>query len=167
MLGLLERVIGMWADDKMALRDIETVLRDEGFDISKSAIQRSLQSYESVAGKHKQAMDEAKVLMDTVRDSPNTDLLETVTAIMSGKMLGFAKSIDEVGFDDPGKFIESLSSLARAQTNMGRLRMEYQKGFDAAKKEFFKELSAQLKPEPELLQRLRTIVNQVKAPKKK
>ncbi|MCG7551353.1 phage protein Gp27 family protein [Pseudoalteromonas sp. Of7M-16] len=166
MLGILERVIKMYAEDKMEIRAIETILKAEGYDVSKSAIQRSLKSYEEVAAQHRQVLDEAKLLMDTVKNTPNTDIFESVHSIMAGKMLGFAKSLDELDFSNPEKFIASLADLSRAQVNIGRLRMEYEKGFAAAKKQFLRELAEELKTEPDLLKKLRDIVKRINAESK-
>ncbi|NOU49976.1 DUF3486 family protein [Pseudoalteromonas sp. JBTF-M23] len=163
MLGLLERVIRMYTEDKMEIRVIEQVLKAEGFDVSKSSIQRSLKSYEEVAAQHQQVLDEAKLLMETVKNTPNTDIFESVNSIMAGKFLEFAKSMDGLDFTSPEKFIASLADLSRAQANLGRLRMEYEKGFEAAKSKFLKELAGQLKSEPELLQKLREIVSRISA----
>ncbi|TQF71783.1 phage protein Gp27 family protein [Pseudoalteromonas luteoviolacea] len=166
MLGILERVIKMYTEDKMEIRTIETILNAEGYDVSKSAIQRSLKSYEEVAAQHQLVLEEAKLLMDKVKNTPNTDIFEAVQSIMAGKMLGFAKSLDDLDFSNPEKFIASLADLSRAQVNIGRLRMEYEKGFAAAKKQFLRELAEQLKAEPDLLKKLRDIVKQLNAESK-
>lgn len=163
MLGLVERVIGMYHNDNMEVRAIEAVLKAEGFEVGKSSIQRTIRSYEDVAQKHQQALDEAQILIEKVKNTPNTDILEAINGIASTKLLDFIKSVDDFDFKDPLKFIDSLSQLSRAQVNMGRLRMEYEKGFEAAKKEFLQQLAEQLKSEPELLQKLRDIVQTLKA----
>lgn len=140
LYGLLERIIEMFEREKMPIRDIELVLREEGFDISRAAIQRSLKKNEDVALNLKRAMDESRMLLKELQDNPGTDMMEVIHHILANKLSEYVRSIDELEFKDAGELIESVASISRAQVNVGRLKMEFQAGVKAAKKALEAEL---------------------------
>lgn len=158
LYDIVERIVGMYHDDKLEIREIESRLRDEGYDISRGSIHRTLKDNKKVAEDYRRAVAEAQVLIETVRDNPNTDVLETTTSLLAQKFLEFAKSMDAVDFDDPAKFAESLSRIARSQAQLGKLRMDYQKGFEEAKNKVMNALADALKDKPGLLGELRLVV---------
>ena len=91
LLGLVERIIEMYENDKMIIQDIEAALRDDGYDISREAIRRSLKTSKNVAAQYKKAATEAKVLIDTVRDNPNTDVVEITTNLLAKQLFDFVQ----------------------------------------------------------------------------
>lgn len=140
LLGLLERVVEMFERDKMPIRDIEMVLREEGFDISAGSIQRSLKKNEDIAVNYKRALDESRMLLDEIKDNPGTDILELTQQMLGQKLSEYVRSIDGLEFKDAGELIEAVASISRAQVNVGRLKMEFQAGVKAAKKALETEL---------------------------
>ncbi|TNI52955.1 hypothetical protein CF126_19585 [Aeromonas dhakensis] len=140
LYGLLERIIEMFEREKMPIRDIELVLREEGFDISRAAIQRSLKKNEEVALNYKRALDESRMLLQEIQDNPGTDILELTQQMLGQKLSEYVRSIDELEFKNAGELIESVASISRAQVNVGRLKMEFQAGVKAAKKALEAEL---------------------------
>lgn len=140
LYGLLERIIEMFEREKMPIRDIELVLREEGFDISRAAIQRSLKKNEDVALNYKRALDESRMLLQEIQDNPGTDILELTQQMLGQKLSEYVRSIDELEFKNAWELIESVASISRAQVNVGRLKMEFQAGVKAAKKALEAEL---------------------------
>ena len=49
LMGIIERIVEMYESDKKSVQEIEDVLREEGYDISREAIRRSLKTSKSVA----------------------------------------------------------------------------------------------------------------------
>ena len=158
MMGLLERIFEMSSRDKLTIEQITNELQADGYDISRGAIQRSLKSSKEVAKLYQDTLTETKVLIDAVRENPNTDVIEVTSALMSGKLFEFVKGIDELEFKDAEGVSTAISRMAESQTKIARLRLTYQKGADAAKKAVLAALQAELKNHPDLLDRLTTIV---------
>lgn len=158
-MGIIERIVQMYEEDKMTIKDIETTLQEEGFDISREAIRRSLKTSKSVATQYKKAATEAKVLIDTVRDNPNTDVVEITTNLMTKQIFDFVQSIDEVTFENPNELILAINRLSSAQTRIARQRLTYQNGYNKAKADILSRLQNELKQYPEILGKLTLIVS--------
>ncbi len=162
LLGLVERVIEMWDRDKMTHREIEAVLRREGFDVSRGAIQRTLKEYKDVAETFQRGLREAEKLIEAVKAHPNTDIVELSSTLLAQHILDYVKDIDGLEFADGAELSKAIARLSRAQVNVARLRLEHTKGFDAAKKAVLAELGRELSREPGLLEKLSAVVERLK-----
>jgi len=158
MLDLSERIIRMYTQQHMTCASIAETLQDEGYDLSREAIRRSVKSSKQVAKKFLEATEEAKILVDAVRSNPNTDVLEATTTLLARRIFEFVRDVDDMDFDDPAKLTHALASLASSQTKVAKLRLDYQKGFDAAKKAILEKMKEELAQYPDLLQKLTAIV---------
>lgn len=162
LFGLVERVVKLWEEGK-TLQEIEQILRSEGYDISREAIRRKLKSVREVAEVYRRSVEEAKVLLEEVRNNPNTDVVEVVTSLLAHHLMNFTKEIENIDFDDPMKFIEAVRKLSDAQVRVARLRLDYQRGFEAAKKEIIDAVSRELSKNQELRSKLINIINMIEA----
>jgi hypothetical protein len=162
LYGLLDRVIYLYEQEKKSIAEIEQILRAEGYDISRESIRRKIKSSREIAEVYRKSLEEAKVLIDAVRSNPNTDVIEVTSSLLAHKLFEFSKTVEELDFQSAEEFIRAVQRLADAQVKVARLRLDYQKGFEAAKKEIIQALSLELAKEPELLRKLKEIINNVK-----
>lgn len=158
LLDLTERIIKLYTVDHKTIVEIEELLRGEGIDISREAIRHSVKSSKEVAQKFSEATAEAKILIDTVRNNPNTDVLEATTTLLSRHLFEFVRSVDNLDFDDPVALANAVSTLSTSQAKIAKLRMDYEKGFEAAKKAVLDALKAELKAYPDIAEKLAVIV---------
>ena len=163
LYGLLDRIIRLYEDEKKTIADIEAILRAEGYDISRESIRRKLKSSKEIAEVYRKSIEEAQILIDAVRNNPNTDVIEVTLSLLAHKLFEFTKTVEELDFQDADEFIKAVQRLADAQVKVARLRLDYQKGFEAAKKEILRMLSLELSKDHELLKKLTDIINRVKA----
>lgn len=163
LLGLIERIVDMYETQKLSVQDIEDALREEGYDISREAIRRSLKSSKSVAAQYTKAATEARVLIDAVRDNPNTDVVEITTNLLTKQVFDFVQSIDSLDFDDPSDVITAVNKLATAQTRIARQRLTFQNGYNTAKKDLISRLQQELKKYPEVLEKVVSIASALEA----
>jgi Zn-dependent M32 family carboxypeptidase len=163
LLGLSERVIHLYNSEHKTLEEIEQILRSEDFDVSREAVRRVVKDSREVASQYQAALCETKVLIDTVRENPNTDVIEATTAILTQHLFSYIKSIQDFDFKDPGEVVAAVNRMAQAQTQIAKLRLTYQKGFDQAKKAILASLNDELKSHPDLLERLTLIVGSLEA----
>ncbi|RKY65259.1 MAG: hypothetical protein DRQ02_10460, partial [Candidatus Latescibacterota bacterium] len=96
--GLVEQVLALYEEGK-TIAEIEQILRSKGYDISRESIRRRIKSAKEVANIYKRSLEEAKVLLETVRDNPNTDVVEVTNSLLAHKLFEFAKSVEELDFD--------------------------------------------------------------------
>lgn len=164
LYGLVERVVELYESGK-TLQEIEAILRAEGYDISRESIRRKLRSIKEVAEVYKRSLEEAKVLLETVQNNPNTDVIEVTNSLLAHKLFEFAKSVEELTFEDPSSFVKAVRQLAEAQVKVAKMRLDYQKGFEAAKKEIMREISRELEKEKDLRDRLLALIEKIEVEK--
>jgi replicative DNA helicase len=163
LLDLTERIIQLYTQDHKTLVEIEAILRGEGIDISREAIRRSVKGSKEVAREFQESIAEAKILLDTVRENPNTDVIEATTALLSRRLFEYMKSVEEISFEDTGELATAINRIAQSQTQIAKLRLTYQKGFESAKKVILSSLKDELTAHPDLLERLSSIVTGLEA----
>lgn len=161
---LTGRIIEMYDRDKLTIAKIAEALRADGVKISRESVRRSLKSSKELAADLRKTTEEARVLIDAVRENPNTDIAEAVTVRFAGLLLRESQEIDSLEFADPGEAVLAASRLANAQAKLGSVRMKYQNGYEAAKKEVLAALKRELRSEhPDILERLTMIVGGLEA----
>lgn len=161
--NLTERVVRLYQEGKTIV-EIADILKTEGYDTSREGVRRAVRSAKDLAVDLKKATEEARVMMDAVRSSPNTDLAEAVLTRFASLLLQESSAIEELGSDDPMVYIDAISKVANAQAKLGTVRMKYQSGFEAAKQAVLEALKTELKNHPDILERLETIVTGLEAP---
>ncbi len=161
---LIERIVSMHDDDKMTHVQIAEALRAEGIDISREAIRRSYKTAKEQAGDLKAVSEEARVMLEAYRASPNTDIAEAVIAKFTGLLYREVQGIESIEFDDPGEAALAIGRMATAQTRVASLRLKYQNGFEAAKKAVLDTLKQELRNHPDVLERMTMLVGGMEAP---
>lgn len=162
LLGLVDRVVKLYEQGK-TLKEIEAALRAEGYDVSRESIRRKLRSVQEVAEQYRRSLEEARVLLEAVRDNPNTDVTEYTISALGSLLFRYVKGIEDLDFQDPESLIKAVKQLTEAQVKVAGLRLKYQDGFEAAKRAVMEAIAEELKKEPELLQRLREVIERVEA----
>lgn len=124
LYDLVERIIYMYHKEKKQIREIESILKAEGYDISKSSIHRALKGYNDVAKELLEIKEEVKALMESVKENPATDTLEIIVSLVSTRLVKFIKDIEGFEFDDPNELIQSIYKLSTAAEKLQRYREE-------------------------------------------
>jgi hypothetical protein len=158
LYDLVDRILELYTKDKLNIREIEAQLKSEGYEISREAIRRSLKSSKEIAADLQATIAEAKVMIDTVRANPNTDVAEAVVTRLGGLLLRESQNIDALQFEDPGEAVLAAGRLANAQAKLASVRMKYQDGYEAAKRAVIDMLKAELSSDPDLAAKLSTVV---------
>lgn len=158
LYDLVDRILELYTRDKLNIREIEAKLQAEGFEISREAIRRSLKSSREIAADLQNTIAEARVMIDTVRANPNTDVAEAVVTRLGGLLLRESQNIDALEFATPGETVLAAGRLANAQAKLASVRMKYQDGFEAAKRAVIDALKVELSSDPDLAQRLAAVI---------
>jgi hypothetical protein len=124
LYDLVERIIYLYENEKMTIRDIEALLRAEGYDISKSSIHRTIKSYTELAEEYKRTAEETKALIEALRDQPASYQMEAILTMLVSKVFNFVRSIEELEFEDPHELVLALNRLASSVEKMQRYREE-------------------------------------------
>ena len=126
--------------------------------MSKSGIHRSIKTSKAAADKYQKDLDEARILMEAVKGKPNTDVVEVAASLLSQNLLKTVRNVDGLEFETAGDLVDAVQKMAKAQVNLSKFRLDFEKGFEAAKAEVLKGLAADLKDKPEVLAQIRQTV---------
>lgn len=121
---LIDRIIYMYHEEKKGIRTIANILQAEGYDISKSSIHRTLKSYADAAREFQEIYEEAKVLVEALKEKPASDVMEGITKILANRLFRFVKDIEAMDFEKPEELILSIDRLAKAIERLERYRAE-------------------------------------------
>ncbi len=158
LLDLTDRILELYTRDKLTMREIADQLQVEGYEISREAVRRSIKDSKELAADMRKSIEEARVMIDAVRDNPNTDLTEAVVTRFAGLLLRDSQEMDELNMD-PGDAILAAGRLANAQAKLGSVRLKFQNGYEAAKKDVIAKLKRDLAADPDLAARLVALVS--------
>ena len=120
---IIEKIGKLYLEGK-TVRQIAKILQDEGYEISKTAVWNAVRDYKKVAQEYKKAYEEAKALIDVVRETPNTDVLESATSLLAKKILDATLAIDQIK-GSPHRLIDSLYKLSSSHTRIAGLRLKF------------------------------------------
>ena len=124
MYDLVNRIIYLYEKEKMKVKDIESLLRSEGYDISKSSIHRTIKTHQQLAEEYKRTAEEVKALIEALKNLPATDMMEAIHAHLTTKLLEFTKQIESLAFDDPVDFVNAVSKLSKSLESLQKYREE-------------------------------------------
>ena len=155
--ALTERVVRLYQEGKTIAQIAET-LKAEGYETSREGVRRAVKNAREMALELKKATEEARVMMEAVRNSPNTDLAEAVLTRFASLLMRESSALEGMSLEEPMEYIEAISKVANAQAKLGSVRMRYQNGFEAAKQAVLEALRVELKNHPDILERLERIV---------
>lgn len=164
LLGLVERIVHLYEDEKKPILEIEKILRDEGIDISRESIRKTVKTNKKITAEVVKAREEVKALIDTIRDNPATDIHEAAIDFAITKAFEYIKQIDSIDFKDIGEVSDLLNSLTRSKAQIVKLRMDHHAMFDKAKDLIIGELKKAIGENPVLYEQLFTIVKNLEAP---
>lgn len=154
-LGIVERIIDLYTRDKLKSDDIAKELEKEGIKLSSRSIRRTIRTNKEAAVQLRKAQEETEILLDSIKDTAGTDLVDAANQLVARKLVDYIKDLDDLDFDDPKDLFSALSAVTSGTVGIGRLKMEFTRGVKAAKADLKKELTKMLaESDPELLIRL-------------
>ena len=121
---LIDRIIYMYHEEKKDLKTIANILQAEGYDISKSSIHRTIKSYSDAAKEFQEIYEEAKVLVETLKEKPASDVMESITKILANRLFRFVKDIEAMDFENPDELILSIERLSKTIERLEKYRAE-------------------------------------------
>ncbi|MFZ8861404.1 MAG: phage protein Gp27 family protein [Thermocrinis sp.] len=121
LYDLIQRIVYLYEEEKKDFRTIASLLRSEGYDISRSSIHRAYKDYKELAKQYNEWWDKIKILVEQTQNKPTSFMLSALVSILTQHVLEFVKDIDFMEFDDPGELIKAVKEL----TQMAKSLEEY------------------------------------------
>ena len=130
--GLVERIVEMFYEQKMSQRDIAAVLKDEGYDVSKSGVGRVLLDHAGQMKAYKEAAMEATAIVKELKTQSGLDIAEATSQILQTKLLEAVKNVDTSELDemDLEKLFSAVHKNATNQVQIARVKLEYERGYN-------------------------------------
>jgi len=85
LYDIIQKIIYLYENEKKDFRTIESILRTEGYDISKSAIHRAYKDYSEAAELYNKWWDKIEILVQQTQNKPTSFMLSSLVAILTQK----------------------------------------------------------------------------------
>jgi hypothetical protein len=158
------KVDDLLADTSYTYLDISDWLKEQGYDVSKSAVGRYALRTNNATKRLLEAQQQAKALVNVVKNNPDIDYTEaTMQMLMSGlteKIATAQEEFDAMPLDKAGRLIVSLS---RTKAYKDKVKQEMKEKVDLAFEKLEEEIFSTIKGDPALAKELKEILEKAKA----
>ncbi|MDR1858852.1 MAG: DUF3486 family protein [Treponema sp.] len=166
--GLKEIIAEKWDGGKKTIvyvtEEVNEWLKQNGFKItvSREAIRRAVRSYEDEIADVRKGVEISKAMAEVFKDHPGTEQSEAMLMYLAQLVTKELRNIESINFEDPAEMIHAAAKLTTAQAKLSQYRTQAVKALDKAKDKIKTELQNAIKNDPDLLDRLYKIVDNVK-----
>jgi len=138
MQGLVERICKMYFNDKMSHKQITEILKQEGYDISKSGVGRTLIGQAAQMKAYKDSAKKAVAIVNELDKTPGLNIAEASVQLVQAKLLEEVNKFENFSTISPEELLKAVVRNTDAQTKIARVKLEYERGykkglFEAAK----------------------------------
>ena len=164
LYGIVEKVVKMY-EGGMTLEDIEESLREEGYQISRESIRRTLKKNKTIAKELQKAREETAQLIDVIRSKPATDVNEASADFLIAKAFEYVKTIEAMDFEDLPELAKFVKDITKVKTDLVKQRMDYQSLYARARDDFMAQLKTVLyRDNPTLYEKLFELASHMEVP---
>ncbi len=156
-LKVKETVEQMMMNPTITYREIAEFIRDRGYEVSLSSVQRHAANLNETAKNLKMAQENFRIIMDEINKYPNLDTTEGIIRLLSNYTFEAINNTPEESWKelDPLKLMQQATALTRAAAYKSKIDIETKdmldKGFDYVKDMIFEAMAAE---NPELYARV-------------
>jgi len=118
LYDIIQRIVYLYEEEKKDFRTIASILRAEGYDISRSAIHRAYRDYKELAKAYNEWWDKIEILVKQTQDKPTSFMLSALVSILTQHVLDFVKDINFIEFEEPGELIKAVKDLAQMSKSL-------------------------------------------------
>jgi DNA-binding transcriptional ArsR family regulator len=161
LYNLVEKIMAYYTKEHLTIKQIVERLKE--YNIGRSAVSHAIRNEKEAALKMSEMFEKAKVMTEAIKDSSGTEVIEAAIDQMTGFYMEYAMSMERLDVDDPAKAVQGLTALANAKAKIAATRLNFQNGFEAAKKSVLSSLKQELQSYPDILEKLTAIVSALEA----
>jgi len=152
----------MLADVNYTYQEIADKITEAGYEISKSSIGRYALRQNAVIKRLKEAAEQTRVIVETMKENQNLDAAEAANAILIDALTKkFATAQEEFENMPIDKAARVAVALERTAIFNKKFKLEYDRGFSDALSALKKALSDELQKDPELLAKMLSLAEKV------
>jgi hypothetical protein len=163
--GLQELVAEKWDGGKKTIvyvtDEVNQWLQENGYKItiSREGIRRAIKTHEEQIVEARRGIEGAKAMAEILKDYPATEASEAMMMQLASFLTTNLRTIDSINFDDPSELIQAASKVAETQLKLSNYRTKAIDALEKAKRRIKEELQKSIQSDPELLDRLCSIVD--------
>jgi len=146
--GLVDRAYRMFQQYKMTTAEITDVLKDEGYLVSRAGVGRAIRKKKLDMKRFDEALASAQAIVKATEGKPGTDIGEAALQLTLTKLLDELKAIESFKDLSDNDVVLAVARISRALAAVGRLKLDYEKGYRAGLFRAIKELET-IKRSPE------------------
>lgn len=143
--------------------EISNWLKQMGAPVSKSAVGRYGKDFHARLERLKQVRDQAKAIVESNMGEPATHLAEATNELALSMIMETLSTLDSLQGEKVTELLKVLPKLADASTRREALKLQFNKGVEAAAIKIKQALKNELAANPELQQRMMELVDQAQA----
>ncbi len=127
--GLVDRIVDLFYKDKLSQVQIADKLKDEGYDVSKSGVGRTLLTHSSQMKAYRDAAKESVEIIRELKGTPGLDIAEATVQIVQTKLLQEVKKFDNFEELKAGELLTAVGKNTLAQARIAKIQLDYEKGY--------------------------------------
>ncbi len=131
MAGLLERAAKMHEEENMTHLQIAETLQAEGFNISKSGVQRALRAKKLNEKEFKKKLDATKSFVEATKDTPGLQLAKAASDLLMSMLLTEIQGMEDLGSLKDSEIIDKIAKITKCQNDIAQTNLNYEKGYKA------------------------------------
>ena len=136
-------------------------LRAQGHDISKSSVGRYGKDFLAKLERLRIVKEQARTIVNEGKDGPALEMTEAATQLALQLIMERLVTVENLDDAKSGEILKALALLERSAVQREKLKIDAGKLLDVAVERIKESLQAELEKNPEVLERLVTIVDAV------
>lgn len=144
-------------------KDVVGWLKQKGHEVSKSSVGRYSQQFLSRLEKLRAVKDQAKAIIEADPDAPATEMHEAANQLAVQLIMEKLMGIPDLEGAKITEIFKALALLERSAVSREKLKLEFNKGVEAAAAKIKEALKKELMADSDLQQKMMDVVEHAKA----
>lgn len=142
--------------------EVASWLNKMGHEVGKSSVGRYGKDFMARLDRLKVVRDQAKAIVESNQDAPGTQLAEAANELAISMIMETLSELDSLEGQKVTELLKVLPKLADASTRREALKMQFNKGVEAAAAKIMANLKAEIEADPDLQTRMMELVEKSK-----
>ena len=129
MEGVLERAVKLHEEENMTIKELAELLKAEGFIVSASGVQRALRAKKLSEKEFQKKLKDTEIFIEATKNTPGLQMAKAGTDMAMAMLLTELQGMENLGTLTDGEIIDKLARIVKAQKDIAKLTLDYEKGY--------------------------------------